>query len=110
MQIIAWLQAEGASVSFASEAQWSEFSEDLSKLGIPCTEVKINDSSFDSWIKELRPDIVVFDRFMTEEKFGWRVSEICPNALRILDLEDLHGLRIARQDALKSKFNLPMTS
>jgi hypothetical protein len=33
---------------------------------------------------------VLFDRFMMEEQFGWRVAENCPNALRILDTEDLH--------------------
>jgi hypothetical protein len=40
---------------------------------------------------------VLFDRFMMEEQFGWRVAEKCPNALRILDTEDLHCLRLARQ-------------
>jgi hypothetical protein len=54
MQIIAWLRADGAEIHFASEAQSSEFSANLSDLGIPCTEVKINDSSFDTWLKELQ--------------------------------------------------------
>jgi glycosyltransferase involved in cell wall biosynthesis len=40
---------------------------------------------------------------MTEEQFGWRVSENCPNALKVLDTEDLHFLRIARQQAVKEK-------
>jgi hypothetical protein len=44
----------------------------------------------------LNPDIVVFDRYMTEEQFGWRVIKNCPKALRILDTEDLHFLRKAR--------------
>ena len=41
-------------------------------------------------------------RFITEEKFGWRVAEYCPEAIRILDTEDLHFLRKARQEALKN--------
>ena len=45
--------------------------------------------------------MVLFDRFMMEEQFGWRVVENCPNALRLLDTEDLHCLRQARQLALK---------
>jgi glycosyltransferase involved in cell wall biosynthesis len=47
--------------------------------------------------------MVVFDRYITEEYYGWRVSENCPNALRILDSEDLHCLRKARQKAVKEQ-------
>ena len=42
-----------------------------------------------------------FDRFMTEEQFGWRVEKTCPQALRVLDTEDLFCLRRARQQAFK---------
>ena len=52
-------------------------------------------------VKELNPEIVLFDRFMVEEQFGWRVTECCPDALKILDTEDLHCLRQARQVAVK---------
>ena len=38
---------------------------------------------------------------MMEEQFGWRVAENCPNALRILDTEDLHFLRKTRHQQLK---------
>ena len=41
-----------------------------------------------------------------EEQFGWRVAEQCPNALRVLDTEDLHCLRLARQEAYKQKRDL----
>ena len=36
---------------------------------------------------------------MMEEQFGWRVREQCPQALTILDTEDLHFLRKAREKA-----------
>ncbi len=39
---------------------------------------------------------------MLEEQFGWRVEQQCPNALRLLDTEDLHFLRLARQQAFKA--------
>ena len=45
----------------------------------------------------------MFDRFMVEEQFGWRVAEQCPNALRILDTEDLHCLRKGREKAIKDQ-------
>jgi glycosyltransferase involved in cell wall biosynthesis len=40
---------------------------------------------------------------MIEEQFGWRISEHCPNALKILDTEDLHCLRKGREQALKDE-------
>jgi len=40
---------------------------------------------------------------MMEEQFGWRVIEQCPNAMRLLDTEDLFSLRHARHHAFKSK-------
>jgi glycosyltransferase involved in cell wall biosynthesis len=49
---------------------------------------------------------VLFDRFMIEEQYGWRVMENCPNALRILDTEDLHFLRKAREIAYKQNREL----
>jgi hypothetical protein len=71
-------------------------------------EIALNSSSFDVFVKQLQPSIVLFDRFMIEEQFGWRVAENCPNAVRILDTEDLHCLRLARQKAYKEKRNLKL--
>ncbi|HEU4497554.1 MAG TPA: glycosyltransferase family 4 protein, partial [Flavobacterium sp.] len=50
-----------------------------------------------------QPTAVLFDRFMAEEQFGWRVAEQCPDAIRILDTEDLHCLRQARQLAARQQ-------
>lgn len=88
-------------VHFASAASKSPFSYNLEELGVIEHEISLNDSSFDLFIKDLDPMAVVFDRFMVEEQYGWRVAESVPNALRILDTEDLHFLRIARQEAFK---------
>jgi len=88
-------------VIFATPAQKTDFMFDLSSESIESTSIKINDSSFDSYIKELKPTAVLFDRFMMEEQFGWRVAEHCPDAIRILDTEDLQCLRGARQTAHK---------
>jgi hypothetical protein len=76
---------------------------DLSALNITAENISLNCSSFDDFIKTLQPDTVMFDRFMMEEQFGWRVSEHCPQALRILDTEDLFCLRNARHQAYKQK-------
>ena len=105
MQLIDLLLEEGYQITFASTANSSERSEDLSKLGIFTENIELNNSSFDVFISKLKPIVVVFDRYITEEQFGWRVSEQCPDALRILDTEDLHFLRKARQEAVKK--NIP---
>jgi len=65
--------------------------------------IELNSDSFNAQIKALDPEVVLFDRYLTEEQYGWRVAEACPNALRILDTEDLHCLRQARRDAVKAE-------
>jgi hypothetical protein len=99
--IIRSLQAAGTRVSFACAAKPSEYSLNLDALGVVSHAVQPNDSAFDTWIAELAPDVVIFDRFMLEEQFGWRVEKACPQALRVLDTSDLHCLREARQTQLK---------
>lgn len=103
LQLNELFQQHGWEVTFASAAAESEFAVDLSAIGVKQVSVKMNCSSFDEFVRELNPQIVLFDRFMTEEQFGWRVADHCPNAVRILDTEDLHCLRHARHQALKEK-------
>lgn len=101
MQLLQLFQNNTFRITFASTATKSGKSADLEKLGISTSEIRLNDSSFDEFVKKLNPEVVVFDRFLTEEQFGWRVAENCPNALRILDTEDLHFLRKAREEAIR---------
>lgn len=101
MQLLELFLEEGYSIAFASTANASERSMDLTTLGISTKTIKLNDSSFDKFILQLKPKVVIFDRYITEEQFGWRVADNCPEALRILDTEDLHFLRNAREDAIK---------
>lgn len=101
MQLIRLFQSQEWEITFATAAGESEFAEDLGSLRIKTKYISINDSSFDDFVKELNPDLVLFDRFMTEEQFGWRVAEQCPGALRLLDTEDLHCLRTGRHQAIK---------
>ena len=88
-------------ITFASTASKTEYSLDLQKMGIKEVAIRLNHSSFDGFIQELAPDVVLFDRFMIEEQFGWRVAEFAPEALRILNTEDLHALRKSREEAHK---------
>ena len=88
-------------VEFACAAQESPHAFNLNALGIKQVSIELNSSSFDTFIIECNPDIVIFDRFMTEEQFGWRVSNCLPHAVKVLNTEDLHGLR--QQTHLETK-------
>lgn len=101
LQLLQLFREQNWEVTFACPAAKSEFTFDLGQMEIASKTIQINDTSFDDFIQNLNPSIVLFDRFMMEEQFGWRVAEHCPNALRILDTEDLHSLRKARHQALK---------
>ncbi len=77
------------------------------KFGITTEQIVLNCDSFNDFLVDLQPTIVLFDRFLTEEQFGWRVAEYTPEALRILDTEDLHSLRFVREQCFKQ--NIPFS-
>ena len=106
LQIISLFQKQNYEITFLCSASKSDFSFDLTQISVKTKEIQLNDSRFDDEIKSLNPNVVLFDRFMIEEQYGWRVIEQCPNALRILDTEDLHFLRKAREVAFKQNRKL----
>ena len=99
------VMAEGGVQQTSTRSHSHEFGTeaDLATLGIDEVTIELNNSSFDAFITELAPDIVLFDRFMMEEQFGWRVEKHCPSALRVLETSDLQSLRDARQQQLKAR-------
>ena len=88
-------------IYFASTAEPTEKSFPLENLNVKTISILLNSPTFDSFLLQINPDIVLFDRFITEEQFGWRVTENCPDALKILDTEDLHFLRNFREKKLQ---------
>ena len=102
IQLINLFISDAYEVLFASAASKSDFSFNLTGLGVKEYEIKLNDSSFNVFLSEVNPGIVLFDRFMMEEQYGWRVQQECPGAIRLMDTEDLHCLRLARQQAIKT--------
>ena len=101
MSLLRLFRENGWKVHFASPAARGEHECDLEAEGISSHEISLNCSSFDPFISQLNPQAVLFDRFMMEEQFGWRVAQACPSALRVLDMEDFHSLREAREEAVK---------
>lgn len=103
LQLLQAFSEKGYEITFGSTAGKTDFSHELTALGIDEATIKLNDSGFDDFVKDLTPDLVLFDRFMVEEQFGWRVAAQCPRAVRILNSEDLHSLRDYRCNCLKKE-------
>ncbi|WP_247656646.1 glycosyltransferase [Maribacter sp. MMG018] len=101
MQLLEIFHKANYDITFASSAAFSEHSADLKRRNIAMQFIELNSASFDVFVKTLKPDIVLFDRYLTEEQFGWRVAEQCPDAIRVLDTEDLHSLRHVREQCFK---------
>ena len=102
MELINLFLEQQWQVTFASPSAETEHMVDLGAMGIKTLNIALNDSSFDTYISENSPDIVLFDRFMMEEQFGWRVEKYAPDALRMMELIDLHLLRDARHRLAKA--------
>jgi glycosyltransferase involved in cell wall biosynthesis len=109
VQLMELFIAQGWQLTFASTAADSVHAIDFAKWPVSKVSILLNDSSFDTFVSQLQPTIVVFDKFMIEEQFGWRIAQHCPQALRILDTIDLHCLRMSRQKALKEKRSMEET-
>lgn len=106
LQILSAFQSLNYQIHFASAATKGPYSADLESRGIAEDQIHLNDASFDAYVRALQPKIVVFDRFTSEEQYGWRITEQLPETLQILDTEDLHSLREARQRAFKEQREL----
>lgn len=102
LQLINLFQEAGYVITFASAASRSDYSANLVAHHVIEKSILLNDNSFDHWVKEEAFHAVMYDRFMIEEQYGWRFRENCPDSINILDTEDLHFLRKAREEALKN--------
>jgi len=101
IQILNFFKEQQYQINFATPAAKTDHMFNLDSIGVAADTIELNNSSFDAYVSNLKPDIVLFDRFMMEEQFGWRVEENCSSALRILQTVDLHSVREARHVALK---------
>ncbi|MFC2109249.1 glycosyltransferase family 4 protein [Bacteroidota bacterium] len=103
MQLIELFLMQKWEVVFSTPAQESAHRYPIENLGVAVENIKLNCDSFDTYIKDLQPTMVLFDRFMMEEQFGWRVSKHAPKSLKVLETVDLHTLRKTRELCLKNK-------
>ena len=92
---------QGYQIIFGCAATPGNYALPLEPLGIETIRLSINDPAFDRFLASNPFDIVLFDRFITEEQFGWRVRDCLPESTLILDTEDLHSLRHSREKAVR---------
>ncbi|KAK9812031.1 hypothetical protein WJX73_010341 [Symbiochloris irregularis] len=87
-------------VVFVSSSARNVHTELLEQQGCQTFQCPPNqEAQFTQLLQKLQPRVCVFDRFYTEEAFSFRVREVMPEALLVLDMQDLHCLRKARQAA-----------
>ena len=105
MQWIQFFLSLGAQVVLGSPSKLKN-SQDWGFLNFPesvtCVPFPLNQSEVQEVLIQLKPDIVMFDRFIVEEQFGHFVYASCPEALVLLETQDLHLVRRAR-DAVKEQ-------
>jgi glycosyltransferase involved in cell wall biosynthesis len=102
VQLCQDLRSLGYEVSALSPCRPNEASAELEALGIRALPCPANDSSVDGMLKELGADLVIYDRFVMEEQFGWRARAAMPEALHIVDTQDIHSVRRARERLIRN--------
>ncbi len=96
--LIASFQDRNYAVSYASPSTPNEHTSIIQASGVQTFECPPNnEDALAAVLRSARPSIVLFDRFYAEEMYSFRVRDILPDALRILDMQDVHFLREARQ-------------
>ena len=99
LEISLFIQQLGYQLVGIAPGAASPHSEAWEKNGVRTLTCDPNSSETAEILKTLSPELVIYDRFYTEEKFGWRARELWPKALQMIDTSDLHCLRGARQRA-----------
>ncbi|KAG2528251.1 hypothetical protein BBO99_00003953 [Phytophthora kernoviae] len=102
--IISVLQERGYQVLCVSPSRLNDHTARLEEEhDVRCVQADANMDAFQKLLLESMPQLVVFDRFIAEEMYGWQAKKYAPEALRVLDLQDVHFLRRAREFAVKKQ-------
>jgi O-antigen biosynthesis protein len=96
--LISSFQDRNYSVSYASPSTPNEHTSLIQASGVTTFECPPNnEDALAAVLQATRPSVVLFDRFYAEEMFSFRIKDILPDALRVLDMQDVHFLREGRQ-------------
>lgn len=91
------LISAGYEVEAFSPCAENEAMREWEALGVRCRPCPANESSVESFLACEQPALVIYDRFIMEEQFGWRLRQLWPAALHLIDTQDLHAVRRARE-------------
>ena len=102
MGIVNFLANQGFEVTLVS-GEKLKHSSDLGIQGVRYQHMNIHSEEdregFAHGFAGKQPDLTFFDTFVAEEMFGPYIAHHFPNSGRVLDLQDLHSLRVARERA-----------
>ncbi|KAF1331607.1 Glycosyl transferase group 1, partial [Globisporangium splendens] len=102
--LIEILQAHGFQVLCVSPSRVNEHTEKLAiEHNVQCVQADANTDTFQNLLLETSPQVVIFDRFIAEEMYGWQAKKYAPDAVRVLDLQDVHFVRKAREFLVKKQ-------
>jgi uncharacterized ferritin-like protein (DUF455 family) len=108
--LIEILQENGWQILCVSPSRLNEHTQRLeSEFNVHCFQADANTDLFQKILLQVEPNMVLFDRFIAEEMYGWQAQKYAPQALRVLDLQDVHFLRKTREYAVKKMYfeNIP---
>lgn len=105
--LIESFQQRGYTVSYASPSTPNHHTDLIQSSGVQVFECPPNnEASIKAVLTAAQPAVVIFDRFYAEEMFSFHVKDLLPNALRILDMQDVHFLREGRQQLVKNNASM----
>jgi glycosyltransferase involved in cell wall biosynthesis len=97
-ELVAILRMLGWQLTAVSPSAESPHAQELRDRGVATLTADPNTAAAGSALAALpAADLVLYDRFVMEEQFGWRARELWPRALHLVDTQDLHSLRRARE-------------
>lgn len=102
LELMRNLRTLGYDPVLLSPCKENDASARLNILGFRTLPCPANDSSVEAFLAPLHASLVVYDRFVMEEQMGWRARSLWPGALHLVDTQDLHSLRRARERLLAS--------
>eukprot|EP00890_Picochlorum_soloecismus_P001217 jgi/Picsp_1/2096/NSC_05561-R1_glycosyltransferase family 4 protein len=85
-------------ITYVSLSAPSEYSKMLNDQGIETFTCHANkEADFVEALDHAKPTTIIFDRYYIEEMFSFHCQKHCPQAMRVLDMQDVHALRTYRQ-------------
>lgn len=107
-ELTSFLQSYGYRVVGLSACVDNRARREWEAAGVETHPCPLNDSTVHELFANLNPELVIYDRFLMEEQYGWRAREQWPSALHLIDTIDLHSLRREREGEKQSSWSTPI--